>query len=250
LSLFDEEYDRSRQCPEQSERIYVHLKDLVDALRPRLESAKGEWLDFGSATSPYRVFMPNAHLQSADVAIEETANLPQPDFVIEPGRPCPAGDESFDGILSTQVLEHLPDPGFYLRDAFRMLRPGGELLVTTHGTWQDHPLPLDLYRWTAQGLQEDISRAGFAVTECLSLTCGVRAALLLIDQELDSTTWWGKYLSVPGALLGALRLIGRRRPRWLNRFSDHALPGQSIVQDGRAKLYLGLLVSARKPART
>jgi SAM-dependent methyltransferase len=248
--VFTEEYDRVRREPVPGDFAYVHLKDLADSLRPRLARAEGVWLDYGSGTSPYSAYTKNVRVMLADIADEEGSQSQPPDYVLEPGRPCPADDASFDGILSTQVLEHVPDPAFYLRDAFRMLRPGGELLLTTHGSWEDHPCPLDMSRWTAQGLREEVSDAGFEVVECVPLTCGVRGALLLLTRELNRVKWWKRYWSPMGLLLGLLRLIGRYKPAWLDRYADRSLEEQSIGLEGQDKLYVNLLVSAVKPSTT
>lgn len=42
----------------------------------------------------------------------------------------PEPDESFDVILCSEVLEHLPDPLTALDEFFRLLKPGGKLLIT------------------------------------------------------------------------------------------------------------------------
>jgi SAM-dependent methyltransferase len=247
-ALFTEEYDELRRDPAPGDFMYVHLKDLADALRPRLARADGVWLDYGSGTSPYSQYAHNVRMKLADVA-DDPDSLPRPlDYLLEPGRPCPADDASFDGVLSTQVLEHVPDPDSYLRDAFRMLRPGGELLLTTHGSFEDHPCPLDVNRWTAEGLRADVEEAGFSVVECVPLTCGVRGALFLLLRELDRVKWWRRYFSPLGALLGILRLVGRYRPAWVDRYADRRLGEQSVGLEGADKLYVDLLVSARKPS--
>jgi SAM-dependent methyltransferase len=241
------EYDRVRGTPRPGDDAYLHLSDLVAALRPRLERARGAWLDFGSGTSPYRAYMTGVELLRADLTTTDEDYASEPDYLLSPGDPCPAPDGAFDGVLSTQVLEHVEDPPAYLADALRMLRPGGELLLSTHGIWHDHPCPLDLRRWTAQGLRHEVEQAGFEVTEVTLVTCAARAALVLMSRELWHTSWTGRYRTPTGLVLGVLRLL-EHRPRAMHRHADRALADQRVVREGEAELYLGLVVSARRPA--
>jgi 2-polyprenyl-3-methyl-5-hydroxy-6-metoxy-1,4-benzoquinol methylase len=47
------------------------------------------------------------------------------------GECLPLGENSFDCILISEVIEHLEKPQFSIREAVRVLRPGGRLLITT-----------------------------------------------------------------------------------------------------------------------
>ncbi len=62
-----------------------------------------------------------------------------------------------------QVLEHLTEPSKMLGEAFRVLHPGGWLLLSAPMTWRHHEEPLDFFRYTRYGLLYLVEQAGFQV---------------------------------------------------------------------------------------
>jgi SAM-dependent methyltransferase len=51
--------------------------------------------------------------------------------VVQPGAPLPYAGDRFDLVVSMDVVEHLPDPEPWLRELFRVMKPGGMLFLTT-----------------------------------------------------------------------------------------------------------------------
>jgi SAM-dependent methyltransferase len=115
-------------------------------------------LDYGCGSMPYRALVERhgAHYVGADFEAGAAVEI-QPD-----GR-LPVASDSFDAILSVQVLEHVRDLDLYLAEACRILKDEGVLLLSTHGTWLYHPHPEDHRRWTRTGLVHDIEARGFEV---------------------------------------------------------------------------------------
>lgn len=50
---------------------------------------------------------------------------------IDAGGPLPLDDSAFDLVVSMDVIEHVPDPGPWLAEIVRVMRPGSQLFLTT-----------------------------------------------------------------------------------------------------------------------
>jgi hypothetical protein len=72
----------------------------------------------------------------------------------------------------------------YVTECFRVLKPGGHLILTTHGLFEDHGCPYDFQRWTADGLRLLLEHADFRITGAKKLTCGPRALCFLINHGI------------------------------------------------------------------
>lgn len=119
----------------------------------------GRVMDFGCADMPYRRFFgPDTEFVGADLP-----GNPRASVHVRPDGTLPSDDASFDAVLSTQVLEHVADPVVHLDECLRVLRPGGRLLLSTHGMMVYHPDPVDYWRWTCAGLRRAVEQAGFEV---------------------------------------------------------------------------------------
>jgi SAM-dependent methyltransferase len=67
----------------------------------------------------------------------------------------------YTGILCSEVLEHVKRPWVALPELFRVIRPGGIIIITTLFCFHIHGYPDDYYRYTDSGLKALLSDAGF-----------------------------------------------------------------------------------------
>jgi len=78
--------------------------------------------------------------------------------IVFDGRELPIQDEAVDGIISTAVLEHVEDPIQLVLEMFRILKEGGQLLVTVPFIEGFHSAPSDFQRYTIYGLDALFSK--------------------------------------------------------------------------------------------
>ncbi|MBC7922289.1 MAG: methyltransferase domain-containing protein [Ferruginibacter sp.] len=116
--------------------------------------------DYGCGNKPYEPLVAPYVGQYLGIDLPEN---PRADIVISPQGKIHATDGSVDVVLSTQVLEHVENPLFYLAEAHRILRDRGLLILSTHGYWMFHPDPNDFWRWTSTGLQKIVRESGFEI---------------------------------------------------------------------------------------
>lgn len=77
----------------------------------------------------------------------------------------PFEDNSFDTVLMFEAIYFLPDTAKFIKEAKRILRPGGiVLIVTVNNQWSgQHPAPFSTKYYSANELHELLSSEGFAM---------------------------------------------------------------------------------------
>lgn len=90
-------------------------------------------------------------------------------------------DNFFDTVTLSHVIEHLPRPKATLRQAYRILKPGGKLLIYCPNAdsylaklfgkyWQGWSLPFHFYHFTKKTIQRYAELTGFRVKKISSIT--------------------------------------------------------------------------------
>ena len=96
----------------------------------------------------------------------------------------PLADASVDVVVNFQVIEHLWDQGQFVAECFRVLRPGGALLMSTpnritFSPGRDTPLnPFHTRELNAAELTELLTDSGFRVEAMLGVFHGTGLAQL------------------------------------------------------------------------
>lgn len=107
-------------------------------------------LDVGAGTCPYRPFFAHCDYKTQDfkkymgIKKNKTTEYGEIDYVSDITS-IPVPDGSFDVILCTEVLEHIPKPIKAVCEMVRIVRPGGRLLITAPLGSGLHQLPYHYY---------------------------------------------------------------------------------------------------------
>ena len=158
------------------------LEKAVSATLIELSISKGNrWLDVGCGTRPYEKYFPVGTYTGVDVMDSgRDTNLKCPDFYYD-GEALPFPDDSFDGVLSTQVLEHVRHPESFIKELARVLKPNGHIVITIPFVWQEHEIPYDFTRKTEFGMCALLEDEGFLGINVKKLNGFFESSALLLN---------------------------------------------------------------------
>jgi len=212
---------------------YVHLKQLRDSTIKIINDLTANdknllLVDFGCGDMPYRSVIEPHVGKYLGVDLEMN---PKAEHHIDFDSKTTLPDNYADIVLSNQVLEHVDSPSGYLKEALRILKPGGSIILTTHGYWYYHPTPNDYWRWTSAGLRKTVEDSGFRVRSFHGIMGLAASGLQLLQDAIINKL--PKFLVPPFAFVMQLKI------RLFNKMNSQP------QRDRDASLYV---VIAQKPS--
>jgi len=140
-----------------SNPLFIGKKVVYDTARRHAPQLSGRVLDIGCGTQPYRKYTNHSRYVGL-----ETSALLRP-HVVGRAQRLPFGEDVFDSVLCTEVLEHVREPRAVLREIARVIKTGGTLYLSVPMLWYLHYVPDDYYRFTRYGIQYLLESEGFEV---------------------------------------------------------------------------------------
>jgi SAM-dependent methyltransferase len=83
--------------------------------------------------------------------------------IYSPLHHIPVESDYFDAILCIAVLEHVENPEEVVPELYRVLKPGGHLVLEVPFLQPEHKVPTDFQRYTKDGLVRLVAHHGFRV---------------------------------------------------------------------------------------
>jgi len=170
--------------------------------------AKGRLIDLGCGKVPlygaYRGLVTD--VTCADWPASPHASL-HVDIQVDLGAALPFADASFDTIVLSDVLEHVPSPDLLWNEMARLLAPGGHALINVPFMYGLHEQPHDYGRYTAFALQRFASRAGLRLSVIEAVGGSLHVLADLLAKHFAKVPVIGAPLAL--SLQGAVRLLDR-----------------------------------------
>ena len=156
------------------------------AIKLALSEAKGTVVDIGCGRMPYKgrfISLPQVE-NYIGVDHPEVAKLykgkERPDILTDATK-IPLPDGHADMVIMLQVIEHLEDPLAAIKEAARILKPGGVLVLSTVQWYILHDEPFDFFRYTQYGLKSLLGKTNLKVDKLVS----EGNAFVLISQTIN-----------------------------------------------------------------
>ena len=196
--------------------------------------ANGKLLDLGCGKVPlYETYRDRA---SGSVCADWPSTIHKNlyiDTFCDLSKPLPFGDNAFDTILSSDVIEHLPDHDLAFREMGRVLAPSGMLILNTPFMYMIHEIPHDFYRHTRFSIERLTTLAGLRVMELDEIGGGLDVLVDMLAKYASGVPLIGTPLSI-GLQKAAILMSGTRM--WKRQRNTSA-----------SRFPLGYFLVARKP---
>jgi len=146
----------------KSSKNWLIQKINNDVFYRNADIVKGRVIDLGCGESPYKEDILKFAGEYIGVDWKKSFHdLGNTGVFADLSKTLPFRDCCADTVVSFQVLEHLPEPGFFLSQCYRILRSHGTVLLTVPFMWHVHEEPHDYFRFTRYGLEYLLKKSGF-----------------------------------------------------------------------------------------
>jgi len=204
-------------------------------------------LDLGAGTAPYKTTIINAfgvrHYIAVDIAPSDATS------VVADASKLPFKDQAVSLVVSMDVLQHIPDPLSVLNEIYRVLSPGGLLIISFPFLYGECDAA-DYRRWSIAGMESDLNQRGFEVLNTkrrgglfFSAASGLHlAAQLVIPGGRKSWRTSVTPSTVVRSAIVAVLTIPTTLIAWLALLVDFVVTPKSL-----SGYYMGALMVCRRP---
>jgi SAM-dependent methyltransferase len=164
--------------------FYFARRGLYKNINNFSKEIKGSILDVGCGRKPYRdIFKVDSYI-GMDLENEGHDHSNENIDVYYDGIRFPFEENTFDAIFTSQVFEHVFNPGIFLKEIHKVLKSGGKLLLTVPFVWDEHEQPNDYARYSSFGLKHVIEINGFKIIRQTKSINDIRVIFQIINMYI------------------------------------------------------------------
>jgi SAM-dependent methyltransferase len=161
--------------------FYFARREIFKNIKLFSSEINGTTLDIGCGSKPYSSLFNTAKYVGMDIEVTGHKHTESKIDVFYDGLTFPFADDYFDSIVSFEVLEHVFNPELFLKEAHRVLKPGGTAIFTVPFIWDEHEQPYDFARYSSFGLKFLFGENGFEIVRSRKYLCDLRLLFLLFN---------------------------------------------------------------------
>lgn len=167
--------------------FYFARKGLLENISVMTKHLNGKTLDIGCGQKPYEKLFNSTQYIGLEIDSPENRQNKKANYFYD-GTNFPFQDNEFDSIITNQVFEHVFNPGVFLQEISRVLKPGGMLLITVPFVWDEHEQPYDYARYSSFGLRSILEKYGFKIIEYKKSINDIRLIFQLVNDYIYKKT--------------------------------------------------------------
>ena len=193
-------------------------------------NARGRLLDLGCGKVPlFGSYAPFVD----EVTCVDWAPGEHIDLSCDLSQPLPFDSASFDTIVLSDVLEHVPEPELLWREMTRVLAPQGRVIMNVPFYYSVHAHPHDYYRYTNFALERFVTINGLELLQLTAFGGLLEIIADLFAKGFSKLRWVG-----PPLAMGV---------QWAAGAFHRTALGARIAQVSSRHFPLGYFMVARRP---
>ena len=145
--------------------FYFIRRPLFLNIRMLAPQLSGRLLDFGCGRKPYENLFKVKEYIGVDMEDTGHGHKNSKIDVYYDGKNIPFPDESFDSVFCSEVFEHVFNLDEIIIEIKRVMKKGGQILITVPFSWNEHEVPYDFARYTSFGITHLLEKNGFELKQ-------------------------------------------------------------------------------------
>jgi SAM-dependent methyltransferase len=174
--------------------FFIARRGLMKNIKEVSAEVKGRVLDVGCGNKPYKELFSFSEYIGVDIDNPGHDHSNEDVDVFYDGKTLPFSENSFDSVITNQVLEHVFTPEKFLFEINRVLKSDGTLLLTVPFVWDEHEQPNDFARYSSFGLRYVLENSGFQIVSSKKSVADFRVvfqiAILFVYKKISSKYFW------------------------------------------------------------